>query len=148
MLTFVMIKPAGFLKEFFDAIVAMLKNQGMVIRATHRHVTKELAEAHYAVHRGKESFSKMTGYLAGKVVLALVLEGPDVIEGVRRIVGATWPGQAAPGTIRHLAAKRFPDEATVEKLRAEGQYADNLVHASDSPEAAEMEIKLWFPDLA
>jgi nucleoside-diphosphate kinase len=83
------------------------------------------------VHKGKFFYNDLVGVITASPVVAAVLEGPNAIAVVRAMVGSTRPHEAAPGTIR-------------------GDYAlvglRNLVHASDAPETADSEIKLWFPD--
>jgi nucleoside-diphosphate kinase len=95
-------------------------------------VDRALAERHYAIHRDKPFFGGLIEFITSSPLVAMVLEGPGAIGMVRTTVGATRPEQAAPGTIRG-------DLAMV--------TAQNLVHASDGPETAEMEVALWFsPD--
>jgi nucleoside-diphosphate kinase len=94
-------------------------------------VTRELAEKHYAVHKGTFFYEGLVSYISASPVVVMVLEGHEVIGAVRAMVGATRPWEAAAGTIR-------------------GDYAmmglRNLVHASDAPETAASEIALWFPE--
>ena len=91
--------------------------------------TREMAEAHYAVHRGKPFFEGVVGFISSGPIVAMVWEGEDVVALARRVIGATKPADSTPGTIR-------------------GDYANaieqNLVHGSDSVENAETEIGIWF----
>jgi nucleoside-diphosphate kinase len=92
-------------------------------------VSRDLAEKHYAVHKGKPFYDSLIIRITSSPVLALVWEGPQVIALIRQTVGSTNPAIAVPGTIRH-------------DLGLTPEF--NLVHASDSPENGEMEVSLWF----
>ena len=94
-------------------------------------VERSLAEEHYAEHTEKPFFGELVDFITSGPTLALVLEGEGAIKTVRTTMGATNPADAAPGTIRGDLSLSMPD---------------NLVHGSDSPESAEREIGLWFPD--
>lgn len=94
-------------------------------------ITPELAARHYAVHLGKPFYEKLIGYITSGPVAVMAWEGPNAIALTRQTMGATAPGQAAPGSIR-------ADLAT--------DIGRNLVHGSDSPETAAFEIKLYFRD--
>ena len=103
-------------------------------------VTRELAEEHYHHLKDAKFFDELVRYLMGefhtKRVLALVCEGENVIEKIRRIVGSTDPEKAIPTTIRGKYGR----------ITTTGVY-ENAVHASENEEDAEREIKLWFrPD--
>jgi nucleoside-diphosphate kinase len=93
---------------------------------------KDLAETHYAEHVAKPFYGSLVDFITSGPLVALVAVGPRAIEAFRALAGATDPVKAAPGTIR-------------------GDYAlevqDNIVHGSDSPDSAEREIKIFFPDL-
>jgi nucleoside-diphosphate kinase len=92
-------------------------------------VSRELAEKHYAEHREKPFFEELVGFITTTPVVAMRVEGDGAIAVMRRLMGATNPAEAAPGTIRGDLALSLPD---------------NLVHGSDSPESAERELKLFF----
>src|SRR5512145_2712371 len=92
-------------------------------------VSQELAETHYAIHKGKPFYDGLIRYITSAPVMAMVWEGPNAIAAVRQTMGATRPYEAAPGTVRHDFA------LTVGR---------NLTHASDSVENGEKEIALWF----
>ncbi|RME42229.1 MAG: nucleoside-diphosphate kinase, partial [Chloroflexi bacterium] len=85
----------------------------------------------YAVHEGKPFFEPLIKYITASPVVAMVIEGPNAIEIVRRTMGATAPAEAAPGTIRADFAL---------------EIGRNLVHGSDGPETARQEIALWFKE--
>ena len=92
-------------------------------------VSGDLAEQHYAVHKGKFFYDGLVSYISSSPVVAMVLEGHEAIKTVRAMVGSTRPYEAAPGTIR--------GDLALMGLR-------NLIHASDAPETATSEIALWF----
>jgi len=100
-----------------------------LIAAKFLQVNQELAETHYAVHKGKPFYEGLVRYITSSPVMAMVWEGPNAIAAVRQTMGATRPTEAAPGTIRHDFAL---------------EVGRNLTHASDSPETAAQEIALWF----
>ena len=131
--TFVMIKPDGVQRRLVGEVIRRFEKEGLkIVAAKFMMVPEELAEKHYAAHKGKDFYDGLMGHITSGPVLALVFEGNNVVERVRRMVGNTDPNEAMAGTIR-------------------GDYAQsirkNIVHASDSPETAEHEISLWFsPD--
>src|SRR5689334_23114607 len=92
-------------------------------------IERPLAEQHYAVHKGKPFYEGLVAYITSGPVVVAVVEGPDAIATVRRMVGATKSNEAASGTIRGDFA------LTVER---------NIIHASDAPETAEYEKGLYF----
>jgi nucleoside-diphosphate kinase len=95
------------------------------------HITRDLAAQHYAVHKGKPFYDSLLNYITSGPVLVLVLQAPGVIAMARKLMGKTFGNEAEPGTIRgdFGASRGF-----------------NLIHGSDSPEAAQYEIGLYFND--
>lgn len=133
--TFVMCKPDAVERRLVGEIIARLERKGLGLVAVElRSVSRSFAEEHYDEHRGKPFFVDLVDFLTRSPVLAMVVAGPDdnTWSLVRTLVGATKVDDAEPGTMRG-------DWATT--------TAENLVHASDGPESASREIKLWFPDL-
>ncbi len=128
--TFVMIKPDGVQRGFVGDIINRFEKKGIKIVALKLvSVSKELAEKHYGVHKGKPFFKPTVDYIISSPVVAMVLEGNNVINLVRTMMGKTNPQEAAPGTIRGDF----------------GQFIGrNIIHGSDGSETAEFEIKLWF----
>jgi len=128
----ILIKPDAVRRRLVGEILGRIEARGFEIREA-RLVTasRELGEAHYAEHRGKPFFGELVEFITSGPTWALVVEGEGAIATLRTTIGATDPAQAAPGTIRGDLASSMPD---------------NLVHGSDSPEAAEREIALWFGD--
>ncbi|MDO4899925.1 nucleoside-diphosphate kinase [Actinomyces sp.] len=98
--------------------------------------TVEVLEAHYAEHVDKPFYPGVVEYMTRGPVVAAVVEGQRVVEGVRSLMGATDPTAAAPGTIRGDLSRDWATSAI-----------QNLVHGSDSPASAEREISIWFPEL-
>jgi nucleoside-diphosphate kinase len=133
--TFVMCKPDAVERGLSGEIIARLERKGLkLVAAELRTVGRDFAEDHYDEHRDKPFFGDLVDFLIRSPVLPMVVEGPDenTWQLVRKLVGATKVTDAEPGTMRG-------DWATT--------TTENLVHASDGPESAIREIKLWFPDL-
>ena len=130
--TLVLVKPDAMRRGLVGEILRRFEARGLEIRAARLvAVDRELAERHYAEHREKPFFGELVDFITSSPTLALALEGEGAIAVVRTTMGATNPASAAPGTIRGDLALSMPD---------------NLVHGSDSPESAERELRLWFPD--
>lgn len=128
--TLVLVKPDAVARGLAGEILARLERRGLVLRAGKLlRVDRSLADEHYAEHREKPFFGELVDFITSAPTLALVVEGEAAIPVVRRTIGSTDPTGAAPGTIRGDLALAMPN---------------NLVHGSDSPEAAEREIRLWF----
>ena len=127
-----LVKPDAVGRALTGEIVARFERRGMEIKAARLlTVDRSLAEEHYAEHTEKPFFGELVDFITSGPTMALVLEGEGAIKTVRTTMGATNPAEAAPGTIRGDLSLSMPD---------------NLVHGSDSPESAEREIGLWFPD--
>jgi nucleoside-diphosphate kinase len=131
--TLVLIKPDGVQRLLVGRILERYEQRGLkLIGLKLVRVERAVAEAHYAIHRERAFFESLVDFITSSPLVALALEGPDAIGVVRTINGATRPSQADPGTIRGDFAL---------------ETAQNLVHASDSAENAEVELALWFrPD--
>ena len=131
--TLVLIKPDGVQRQLVGRILGRFEERGLkIVGLKLVAVDRALAESHYAVHRERPFFDGLVAFITSSPLVAVALEGPDAIGMVRSMVGATRPHEAAPGTIRGDLAM---------------ETAQNLVHASDSPETAVAELALWFrPD--
>lgn len=128
--TLVLAKPDAVQRGLIGEIISRLERRGLkLVAAKYLQVSRDLAERHYAVHRGKPFFEGLVRYITSAPVMAMVWEGPRAIEAVRQTMGSTRPLEAAPGTIRHDFAL---------------EIGRNLTHASDGPETAAEEIALWF----
>ncbi len=128
--TLVLVKPDGVQRGLIGEVISRLEKRGLrLVGAKFLQVSMELAETHYAVHKGKPFYERLIGYITSAPVMAMAWEGPSAVAAVRQTMGATRPTEAAPGTIRHDFAL---------------QVGRNLTHASDSPENGEIEVALWF----
>ena len=128
--TFVMIKPDAVQRGLIGDIIGRFEAKGIkIVGMKLVSVSRELAEKHYGVHKGKPFFEPTVSFIISSPVVAMVLEGINCIEIVRNMMGKTNPVEASPGTIR-------------------GDYGQfigrNIVHGSDGPDTAEFEINLWF----
>jgi nucleoside-diphosphate kinase len=132
--TLLLVKPDGVARGLVGEVLRRVEAKGLRLRALRMLTpTRQLAEAHYIVHKGKPFYADLLEFITSGPVVAAVVEGPDAIALLRLLMGATRPTEAAPGTIRGDLAS---------------DTQQNLVHGSDSLESAAHEIPLWFPDLA
>jgi nucleoside-diphosphate kinase len=130
--TLVLVKPDGVQRGLVGEILARFERKGLkVVGLRMLDVSRPMAEQHYAVHAGKHFYDGLVEFITSGPVAAVALEGPDAIATVRRLVGQTMPNEAGPGTIR--------GDLGISGLR-------NLIHASDAPETATVELDLWFAD--
>ena len=131
--TLVLVKPDGVSRGLAGEIIGRLESKGLTLVALElRTLEKSVAETHYGEHASKPFFGELVEFITSAPLVALVLEGPRAIEGVRGLIGATDPVKAVPGSIRGDFAL---------------EIGQNLVHGSDSPESAKREIDLFFPGL-
>jgi nucleoside-diphosphate kinase len=132
--TLVICKPDAVERGLTGEIIGRLERRGLRLAAADlRTVTKEVAELHYAEHRGKPFFDDLVVFITRGPVMVMVVEGPDgVHKVVRTMMGSTDPAQATPGTIRGDLAL---------------EMSENVIHGSDSPESALREIRIFFPGL-
>ena len=129
---FTMLKPGVINRRLVGEVIARLEKKGFkLVGLKLMHVSKELAGEHYAEHKGKPFYDELVDYITSGPVIAMVWQADDCVALIRKFCGATKPVEAQPGTIR-------------------GDYcthtARNIIHASDSDESAEREIKLWFKE--
>lgn len=130
--SFVLVKPDGVQRGLIGEIVGRLEKRGLrLVAARFMSVSQDLAEAHYAIHKGKPFYEGLIEYITSGPVLAMVWEGPQAIAAIRQTMGSTRPTEAAPGSVRHDFGL---------------EVGRNLTHASDGPETARKEIELWFDD--
>jgi nucleoside-diphosphate kinase len=128
--TLVIIKPDAVQRGLIGEIIARFERRGLRIAALKlMQIDKALAERHYAVHEGKPFYEPLIRYITSSPVVAMVLEGNNVIEVVRRTMGATNPAEAILGTIRADFGL---------------EIGRNLVHGSDGQETAAFEVPLFF----
>ena len=131
--TLSIIKPDATRRNLTGKIVAKFEDAGLRVIASRRtRLSREQAEAFYAVHRERPFFKSLVEFMTSGPVVVQVLEGENAIARNREVMGATNPANAAPGTIR----KEF-----AESIEA------NSVHGSDAPDTAAGEIRFFFSDL-
>ena len=131
--TLVLVKPDGVRRRLVGEVVRRLEQKTLdIVAMKMMEIDKELATEHYAEHTEKPFFGELLEFITSGPDVAMAVEGDDAIAVVRQMMGATDPKKAPQGTIR-------------------GDYGlittENLVHGSDSPESAERELKLFFPNL-
>lgn len=130
--TLVLVKPDGVKRGLIGEIISRFERKGLKIKALKMlWFTREQAEEFYSVHREKPFFESLIEFMTSGPIVAMVLEGDMAVSVVRRIIGPTDGREAPPGTIR--------GDFSLSK-------SQNVVHASDSPESAEREIKVIFKD--
>ncbi len=128
--TLVLVKPDGVQRRLVGSILQRFESKGLqIVGLKLMQIPRELAEQHYAPHKGKPFYEGLVNFMTSSPVTAIALRGKNAIPVVRKMMGATFGPQAEPGTIR-------------------GDYGIsngfNLVHGSDSSEAAEFELGLFF----
>jgi nucleoside-diphosphate kinase len=128
--TLVLVKPDGVQRGLIGEIIKRLENRGLrLIGAKFIQVSRELAEEHYGIHKGKAFYESLLDYITSAPVMAMAWDGPSAVAAIRQTMGATRPTEAAPGSVRHDFGL---------------EIGRNLTHASDSVENGEKEVSLWF----
>ncbi|MFI5285240.1 MAG: nucleoside-diphosphate kinase [Candidatus Dormibacteria bacterium] len=128
--TLVLVKPDGVQRRLIGAVIARFEQRGLHLVALRMlRIDRDLAERHYAEHRGKPFFAGLVAFITSAPVVAMVWEGDDAVAQVRAMMGATNPSAAAPGSIRGDLAVSI---------------GNNVVHGSDSPERGAEEVALFF----
>ena len=130
--TLILLKPDCIHRRLAGALLQRFEQKGLRLAGLKLvHANRALAEAHYAVHKGKPFYDSLLQFLTSGPTIALVLEGREAVAVARGLIGPTDGAKAAPGTIR-------------------GDYGisvqNNLIHGSDSPANAQTEIALWFKE--
>ncbi|QPK81968.1 nucleoside-diphosphate kinase [Schaalia sp. ZJ405] len=135
--TLILVKPDGYRRGLTGEILRRIEAKGYTIKGLKLEVaSRELLEEHYAEHQGRPFFEGLVAFMSSGPLVAIIVEGVRVCEGMRSLMGATDPTVAAPGTIRGDLGRAWNSPAM-----------ENLIHGSDSPESAAREIKLWFPEI-
>jgi nucleoside-diphosphate kinase len=131
--TLIIIKPDGVQRALIGEVIQRFEARGLRIAGLKLiKISRELAEEHYAEHKGKSFFEGTVQFITSSPVVVMCLEGPNAIACARQTMGATRPNEAAPGTIRADLGL---------------DVSRNIVHGSDKAETAEREIRLYFkPD--
>jgi nucleoside-diphosphate kinase len=131
--TLILVKPDAFARGLTGEIMARFERKGLkIIALRHMRVERELAERHYAEHVERPFFGELVEFITSGPIVAMVLEGTSAVRAARQLIGATDPLEAAPGSIRGDFAI---------------EMGANMVHGSDSPEAAARETALFFEEL-
>ena len=135
--TLVLVKPDGVRRGLTGEVLRRVEAKGYRLVAVQmRTAERDLLVRHYAEHEGKPFFEPLVEFMSSGPVVAVVVEGERCVEGFRALAGATDPSTAAPGSIRGDLGRDWG--LAVQQ---------NIVHGSDSPESAEREIKIFFPEL-
>jgi len=130
--TFIAIKPDGVQRGLVSEIIGRFERKGFKLVGLKQLIpSRELAEKHYGVHKERPFFGDLVEFISSGPVIAMVWEGEGVILNARKLIGATKPLEAEPGTIRGDLAI---------------DIGRNIIHGSDGPETAAFEINLWFED--
>ncbi len=128
--TLVLLKPDCLRRRLMGRVIARLEDKGLDIVAMKlMRVTPELARRHYAEHVKKDWYPELEAFITGSPVVAMIVSGPEAIQVLRAMAGATNGLKANPGTIRG-------DFSSSQQM--------NLIHASDGPESAQREIGIFF----
>ena len=128
----VLIKPDAMQRGLSGTIIGRLEKEGMKpVALKMLHVDNALARRHYAIHEGKPFFEPLIDYITSTPIIAIVFQGKDAVEVIRKTMGATDPVKAEAGTIRADFG---------------ADIQNNAVHGSDSVETAEKEIGLFFTE--
>jgi nucleoside-diphosphate kinase len=128
----VLVKPDGVQRALVGEVISRLERRGLrLVGAKFMQVSRQHAETHYAIHKGKPFYDGLIEYIISAPVMAMVWEGPNAVAAIRQTMGSTRPTEAAPGSLRHDFAL---------------EVGRNLTHASDTVENGEKEVSLWFEE--
>jgi nucleoside-diphosphate kinase len=131
--TLILVKPDAFERRLSGEVIGRFERKGLGLVALKLvQADEEIANAHHDEHKDKPFVGELVSFITGGPLVALVLAGPNAIKAARQVIGATDPVEADAGSIRG----EYGTEVTF-----------NLVHGSDSPESAERETGIWFPEL-
>lgn len=129
--TLILIKPDGVARGLIGEVIARIERKGYSVDALElRTLEREIAQEHYGEHAERPFFGELVDFITSGPLVAMAVSGPDAIVGMRTLMGATNPIEAAPGSIRG-------DFAT--------EIGENIVHGSDSTDSATRELGLFFP---
>ncbi|MCO5169897.1 MAG: nucleoside-diphosphate kinase [Planctomycetes bacterium] len=130
--TLILFKPDAVQRRLCGRLLTRFEEKGLrIVGMKLMQITQDLAARHYEAHKERPFYPGLVKFMTSAPVMALVLEGPHAVDVCRKLMGATFGFKAEPGTIRG-------------DFGVSNQY--NLIHGSDSPEAAEREVKLFFPE--
>lgn len=132
-ITFTMIKPDAVRNNYIGPILAKINQAGFRILAMkYLRITREQAAQFYIVHKDRSFYNELIDYMSSGPIVAAILQKENAVEDFRKLIGATDPAQAEPGTIRREFAKSI---------------AENAIHGSDSYENAVRESYFFFSEL-
>ena len=130
--TLIIVKPGAVVRGLVGEVLSRLEKKGLkIVGLKMLKISREKAEKLYSVHKGKHFYEELINYITSAPVVVGVIEGDDAIQVVRRVIGPTNPKEAPPGTIRGDLGISI---------------TQNIIHASDSRESAEREIKIFFEE--
>lgn len=130
--TFLMIKPDGVHRNLVGDIISRLETKGLKLVGMRAEVPSiQRVKEHYSVHEGKPFYDKLVEYITSGPVVAMAWQGIEAIDVARKVIGATNPRVAEPGTIRGDLGM---------------DIGRNLIHGSDGLDTASSELAIWFPD--
>jgi nucleoside-diphosphate kinase len=130
--TLVLIKPGGVERNLIGEVTRRVEARGLKVTGLKLiRAERGTVEEHYAEHRERPFFKDVCDYLTSGPIVCMAVSGTNAVKAIRAMMGATNPVEAAPGTVRGDLALTIDD---------------NLTHSSSDPEAAERELKLWFPE--
>ena len=134
--TLILVKPDGVRRGLVGEVVSRIEKKGYLISSMRMlSAERSMLEKLYAEHNGKPFYEPLIEFMMSGPIVALIAQGARVVEGFRALAGATDPTVAAPGSIRGDLAR---DQGA--------KVVQNVVHGSDSPESAQREIKIFFPN--
>lgn len=129
--TLILVKPDGVRRGLVGEVISRIERKGFTLQALElRTLERDHAEEHYAEHVERPFFGELVDFITSAPLVAMCVAGDNAIAGMRQIMGATNPIEAAPGSLRG-------DFATA--------IGENLVHGSDSPDSAVRELEIFFP---
>jgi nucleoside-diphosphate kinase len=129
--TLILIKPDGVRRGLIGEVIRRIERKGLTIEQMQlRTLEREVAEEHYGEHRERPFFGELVDFITSAPLVAMVVAGPEAIQAMRQLAGATNPLESDPGSIRGEFAT---------------EIGENIIHGSDSPESAEREIGIFFP---
>jgi nucleoside-diphosphate kinase len=130
--TLILVKPDGVQRGLIGEIIGRFERRGLKLAGMKFiHMSQELAERHYAVHKGRPFYEDLVTYITSGPVVAMAWEGKDAVKAARNTIGATNPAEAGAGTIRGDLGL---------------EIGRNLVHGSDSAENGQQEVNLFFAE--
>ncbi|MDC4233176.1 nucleoside-diphosphate kinase [Actinomyces sp. B33] len=134
--TLILVKPDGVARGLTGEILRRIEAKGYVLKGLRLEVApRETLEQHYAEHRGRPFYEGLVSFMGSGPLVAALVEGERVVEGMRVLMGSTDPTLAPAGTIRGDLGRAW-----------DTPHMENLIHGSDSVESARREIALWFPE--